>query len=175
MELTPETLTKLRTVIAAARVAEVRHPNCGAFAWLRGVLSDLPAELRVQIGGLPPHPEDDNEDRAAEVRRLVRENADLRRRLAEQVGGQLDLFAAIRGELAPSTPLTVTRVLTWDYRQQPDIDALTEGIRDLSGGRLYLHQVDTGGDEYAVVLSTADLTDAGARVVWERDAEGGGR
>lgn len=59
------------------------------------------------------------------------------------------------------------RVLTWDWRQQPDLDRLAAAIRDLTGGNVGLHQVDTGSDEYAIVLADQLLTDAEARSIWE--------
>ncbi len=84
----------VRLVAQAATVAESRHPNCGAFGYLRSTLAMLPPELQVKVD-VRPHPEDDEEDRGAEVRRLVRENVELRRRLAEATGAQLDLFAEV--------------------------------------------------------------------------------
>jgi hypothetical protein len=87
--------TALRYLVEAATVAEKRHPNCGAFSYMRYALRDLPPELRVQVGDMPPHPEDNEEDGHAEVRRLVAENVELRRRLARVTGEQLDLFGPI--------------------------------------------------------------------------------
>jgi hypothetical protein len=64
-----------------------------------------------------------------------------------------------------------TRVLEWDWRAQPDLDELADAIRDLSGGRLHLAQVDTGGDSYAVVLSTLPLDVGAAQLVREEAAD----
>jgi len=60
-----------------------------------------------------------------------------------------------------------TYVQEWDYRQQPDLEALADKIRDLSGGRLHLALVDTCSDQYALVLSTIRLDPAAAQIVWE--------
>lgn len=51
-----------------------------------------------------------------------------------------------------------TDILTWDWQQQPDLTALAEMVTRLSGGRVHIVQPDTGGDEYAIVLSTVALT-----------------
>ncbi len=51
-----------------------------------------------------------------------------------------------------------TEVLTWDWREQPNLTELAEMVTRLSGGRLRIVQPDTGGDEYAIVLSTVALT-----------------
>ncbi|MDG4784384.1 hypothetical protein O7626_41095 [Micromonospora sp. WMMD1102] len=96
--MSPETLAALRELVKAAAIAEKRHPNCGAFGHIRHALSCLPPELRVQVGEMPAHEEDDREDGRAEVRRLTAENIELRRRLAEARGTQLDLFGPIGGD-----------------------------------------------------------------------------
>lgn len=71
----------IRCIAEAARVAETRHPSCGAFAWLRNALNSLPPDLRPPAIDLPPHPEDDRDDGRAELRRLQRETRDQQRRL----------------------------------------------------------------------------------------------
>jgi len=58
-------------------------------------------------------------------------------------------------------------VLTWDWREQPNLETLGRILGELGG--LSLHQVDTGGDEYAIVISeSGGLTDAQVTAVWER-------
>lgn len=63
----------VRDLAQAARIAEARHPSCGAHAYIRHVLNHLPADLRPPDLNLPAHPEDDNEDGRAELNRLRRE------------------------------------------------------------------------------------------------------
>lgn len=61
-----------------------------------------------------------------------------------------------------------SRILTWDYREQPDLDALGEAIRTLSRGAVDLRAVpDTGSDSYAVVVADHPLTDAEAQEAWD--------
>ncbi len=69
----------------------------------------------------------------------------------------------------------VTRVLSWDWAEQPDMAALADIIRDPSGGTVYLREVeDTGSDQYAVVVSTEPVDEEQARRVyleWLRNEE----
>ncbi len=58
--------------------------------------------------------------------------------------------------------------MTWDCGQQPDLDVLAAHIHDLSAGALRLHQVDTGGNEYAIVLATTPLTVTQAAEVFDQ-------
>jgi hypothetical protein len=64
--------------------------------------------------------------------------------------------------------MTTARVLSWDWRQQPDLDELARILADLSGGRLHLRQVETGSDEYAVVIADGPLSEWDAGRAYER-------
>lgn len=44
-------------------------------------------------------------------------------------------------------------VITWDYREQLPLDELHRAISDLSGGRLDIHEIETGSDQYAIVVA----------------------
>lgn len=83
----------------------------------------------------------------------------------------VDVEASIEaaGNHYPRVPDLAIRTLSWDWREQPDLDVLARHIRDLSGGALLLHTVDTGSDECAIVLSTAPLNEDSVRVAYERD------
>jgi hypothetical protein len=59
-----------------------------------------------------------------------------------------------------------TELLSWDWREQPDLDRLAQIVRDLSGLRVHLTQVDTGSDEYAIVLSDQQLSEDEAAQVY---------
>lgn len=66
-----------------------------------------------------------------------------------------------------------SRILTWDYREQPDLDALGEAIRTLSRGAVDLRAVpETGSDQYAVVVADHPLSGDQAQSVWN-DADAG--
>ena len=62
-----------------------------------------------------------------------------------------------------------TAVLTWDWREQPDLDHLGRLICDLSGGTVHLHQVDTGSDQYAIVLATTKLDARSVCEIYDRE------
>lgn len=61
-------------------------------------------------------------------------------------------------------------ILSWDWAEQPDMDDLAEAIRDLFGGHLY--KVNTGSDDYAIVLSRTALDDDAVAEAWRRRWEG---
>lgn len=77
--------------------------------------------------------------------------------------------AALTGvaETRPTGEAPDPRVLTWDWRQQPDLADLAAAIRDLSGGTVLLHEVATGSDESAVVLARG-LDEQGATKAYQR-------
>ncbi len=58
--------------------------------------------------------------------------------------------------------MTRTGVLSWDWRGQPDLDRLARIVHDVSGGLVHLQQVDTGSDEYAIVVADRPLSPAEA-------------
>lgn len=49
-------------------------------------------------------------------------------------------------------------VLSWDWREQIDLDDLATAVREVSGGRAHVTQVDTGSDQYAIVVADRKLT-----------------
>lgn len=65
-----------------------------------------------------------------------------------------------------------TEVLSWDWKEQPDLDRLARIIADLSGGTVRLTQVYTGSDEYAIVLSDVPLSKVEAAEVYDKRWEG---
>ncbi len=64
--------------------------------------------------------------------------------------------------------MTRAAAMTWDCGQQPALDLLAAHIHDLTNGALRLHQVDTGGNEYAIILATVPLTGVQAAAVFDR-------
>jgi len=76
-----------------------------------------------------------------------------------------DVDALLAKQKQPSR----TYALTWDCRQQPDLDELAKAIEVLSMGRVHLTQVDTGSDEYAIVLAARPLDAEEAYRIWFGD------
>lgn len=58
------------------------------------------------------------------------------------------------------------RIFSWDYRQQPNWEDIAEAVWDLSGGEVRITVIDTASDEYAIVVSEADMTSKEAHEVW---------
>ena len=70
------------------------------------------------------------------------------------------------------------RVFSWDYRGQPDMASLAAVVTELSAnGQVFMREVETGTDSYAVAVSDAELTDEQALSLYlgEDDAEPGDR
>ena len=59
------------------------------------------------------------------------------------------------------------KVISWDWKEQPDLEKLGEIVRSFDGRIADIRPVDTGGDYYAVVLSDAILTPDGAQAEFE--------
>ncbi len=55
-------------------------------------------------------------------------------------------------------------VLSWDWREQPDLEKLAEAVRKVYGG--YLYEIETHLDDYAIVLSTTPLDAAELAELW---------
>lgn len=60
----------------------------------------------------------------------------------------------------------MAEVISWDWRQQPDLIKLREAVRRVSGGACDLAEIDTGGDDYAVVIADHVVDDAEARELY---------
>lgn len=47
----------------------------------------------------------------------------------------------------------MAEVISWDWRQQLDLEKLGEVVRRVSGGSCDITPIDTGSDDYAVVIT----------------------
>lgn len=63
------------------------------------------------------------------------------------------------------------RLVSWGYRQQPDLDELAAAIEQVSKGQIILTQVDTFSSDCAVVISAEPLTVDDAYRLWAGDDE----
>lgn len=66
----------------------------------------------------------------------------------------------------PSTP--VPQVLMWDWRESPSPAEIKQVIEAASGGRMTAIEIDTGGDDYAVVVGPAGLSAERAYATYEK-------
>jgi hypothetical protein len=67
----------------------------------------------------------------------------------------------------------VTRIgiLTWDWREQPSLNALRRILDDLAEARPHIAEVDTGSDQYAWAFSTRPLSTYGLDLAWQQYEE----
>lgn len=63
------------------------------------------------------------------------------------------------------------RVVSWDWREQPNLAVLAAAVSEVSGGRMHVSQVDTGTDDYVIVISDRVLTGDEADAVYARVCE----
>lgn len=63
-------------------------------------------------------------------------------------------------------------ILTWDYRQQPDLDRLAAIIADLTGGAATVHEANTGDDQHAIVLANTALPAPAVDRLYQRWSHG---
>jgi hypothetical protein len=65
----------------------------------------------------------------------------------------------------------MAEVVSWDWKEQPDLDKLGDVIRRVSGGACDLRAIDTAGDDYAVVVSdhVMDVPEARELYLGEQD------
>jgi hypothetical protein len=62
-----------------------------------------------------------------------------------------------------------TRLLTWDAREQINLDDLAQAVEELSAeGTVYVQEADTESDFYAIVLSNHRLTPEELEAEWFR-------
>ncbi len=64
--------------------------------------------------------------------------------------------------------MTRAAVLLWDYNQPVDLEKLARVVNELSAGRVHLREVDTGGQEIAVVVTDVELSGVVAAEVFDR-------
>lgn len=51
------------------------------------------------------------------------------------------------------------RFMTWDWKDQPDLQELATLVNQVSGGRkIFFTEADTGGDAFAIVVSDVELS-----------------
>lgn len=51
------------------------------------------------------------------------------------------------------------RVLSWDWKGQPDLRKLAAAVHEISAGTVFIREIDTGGDFYMLVIADHQVTD----------------
>jgi hypothetical protein len=75
-------------------------------------------------------------------------------------GASLIPPGTVKPDLITADYLNGTVTVSWDYREQPPWDDITEVIGQMSGGAVRLSMADTGSDEYELVIAQADYAPA---------------
>ncbi len=55
------------------------------------------------------------------------------------------------------------RIFTWDWKEHPDLDAIAAAVREISGGKVFMEEYDTGGDTFAWIVSDHEISPGQAR------------
>jgi hypothetical protein len=66
----------------------------------------------------------------------------------------------------------VHRILMWDWRQQADVNDLNEALKAVFDGEhcpSIIEVQDTGGDDYAVIITAQPITEEKAQEIWEKE------
>lgn len=51
------------------------------------------------------------------------------------------------------------RCFSWDWREQPDMEAVAALVAELTDGRIRMREVDTQSDEYAWMVADHEVSD----------------
>jgi hypothetical protein len=57
-------------------------------------------------------------------------------------------------------------VLSWDWKEQIDLDDLDDAVRAASAGVARVHQIDTQSDQFAIVVADHRVTPEEADAAW---------
>lgn len=58
-------------------------------------------------------------------------------------------------------------MVSWDWKEQPSFVELARVIQSVSRGRVWMYDVETGSDEYAVVFADRELTPEQVTETWQ--------
>ncbi len=58
------------------------------------------------------------------------------------------------------------KIFMWDYKEQLPIDEVAECVNSIDPS--YIYKIDTGGDEYAILVSDTPLLAAHVREMWKK-------
>lgn len=75
------------------------------------------------------------------------------------------LLAAGLDDGDPMVPV----IISWDWKAQPPMDSIAAAVARISGERrpVVMRMLDTGDDQYAMVIADRDVTDEEAGQAWD--------
>ncbi len=62
----------------------------------------------------------------------------------------------------------IVHVMTWDWKEQVDIDDLAKIVSDLTNGKIHIVSIDTDSDTMGLAISDEPLTQEMARYAFDR-------
>lgn len=62
-------------------------------------------------------------------------------------------------------------LIRWDWREQPRIKAIADAVREQSGGKVIISEIDTQSDEYMIAIAD-HVVDQGEALALLDDLEG---
>jgi hypothetical protein len=69
-------------------------------------------------------------------------------------------------------PGPTRHILSWDWKEQPDLRALAQLVNEVSGGRVHITEAETGSDQYAIVIADHPVSDTDAAEAYRADLMG---
>ena len=51
------------------------------------------------------------------------------------------------------------QIVTWDWKAQPEMEVIAAAVQEISDGRVFMREYDTGGDNYAWIVSDHEVSD----------------
>lgn len=114
-------------------------------AWSQG--GPRPRPPRLQRRALCPH---------CGERPAVNRDGTLRR---HPNGGKGGSPPPCQGSGTQVTAGGLARVMSWDWKEQPDLEQLAKAVYEISGRTVFIREIDTGGDFYMLVISDYVVSD----------------
>jgi len=87
---------------------------------------------------------------------LVNSDGTLRRHPNGGKGGSPPPCEGSGTQVSDGSP---ARVMSWDWKQQPDMEQLARIVCEISGGTVFIREIETGGDFCMIVVADHEVTD----------------
>lgn len=65
------------------------------------------------------------------------------------------------------TEQLIMKLMTWDWKEQVDLEQLGQIVTEISGGTVHLYEVDTESDQYGLIVSRDELTQDQVQALWK--------
>lgn len=62
-----------------------------------------------------------------------------------------------------------SKIISWDWKEKPNAEKIQSAIDSFAGFKTKIYNVETGSDDYAVVVSWAELTSSDAQSFYDQN------